>query len=123
MNETHIQKDCWDKFSIIANFLALLIVPMVVGYYGSLINTTLKEKEIKVKYIEIAVDILSEKPSSDSKALRNWAINMLVRYSPLDIKDEAITELKRTALPRKNYLLDETGEIITDEKGNPILSE
>ena len=98
MNDSHNQKDCWDKLSIIA----LALFPIIIGVCGYFINTNLKEKEIRVKYIEIAVDILSEKPSSDSKALRDWAIDVLEAYSTVDIKDEAISELRQTALPRKN---------------------
>ena len=45
MVEANIRKDRWDKFSIIANFVALALVPIVLGIYGSSINTTLKEKE------------------------------------------------------------------------------
>jgi len=102
MGEANIRKDGWDMFSIIANPIILALVPIVLGFYGSSINKTLKEKEIGVKYIEIATDLLSEKPSSDSKALRDWAIDVIQTYSLVPFSKEAISELRQTALPRKN---------------------
>jgi len=123
MGEANIRKDGWDMFSIIANPIILALVPIVLAFYGSSINKTLKEKEIGVKYIEIATELLSEKPSSDSKALRDWAIDVIQTYSLVPFSKEAIAELERTALPRKHYLTDEAGDIITDEEGNPIITD
>jgi hypothetical protein len=102
MNDSHIQKDCWDKCSIIANCFAAVCVPIIIVVCGLLINTNLKEKETNVKYVEIAVDILSEKPNPDSKSpLREWAIDVLKVYSPVDITDEVESELRNYGLPRK----------------------
>jgi hypothetical protein len=123
MVEANIRKDRWDKFSIIANFVALALVPIVLGIYGSSINTTLKEKEIRVKYIEIATEILSEKPSPDSRALRSWAIDVIQTYSLVPFSNEAIVELERTALPRKHYLIDDAGNIITNDEGKSVIIE
>jgi hypothetical protein len=120
-NNCASQKDCWDKFKIIINVFALIAVPVLIGLYGHFINSTLKKKEIEVKYIEIAVSILREKPNDETAGLRNWAVDVLRSYSPIPINKDVIEELKHNPLPGLMYLTDQKGKIITDEKDEPII--
>lgn len=117
------QKDRWDKSQIIVSILSSILIPIVIALAGYFINDTIKDREIRLKYIEIAINILSEKPSQDSIGLRLWAIDIVAKYSELKLSDDALEELKRTALPLRKVLQDENGDIITDEKGDPILLE
>lgn len=117
------QKDCWDKSKIIINTVALIAVPVLIAFYGHSINLTLKKKEIEVKYIEIAVSVLRERPSDETAGLRNWAVDVLSSYSPIPISTDVIEELKRNPLPGSMYLTDQKGDIITDEKGEPIIKK
>jgi len=112
-----LQKDWWDKLQIIA----VIAVPIVIGISGYFINSTLKQREIEVRYLENAVSILREKPNEETVALRNWAVEILRSYSPIPISAEAIEEIKRKPLPGRIYLTTEKGEVLTDEKGNPIV--
>jgi hypothetical protein len=111
-----MQKDGWDKFKIIA----VLILPIVIGVCGYFINSTLKQREIKVRYVEIAVNILREKPRQETNALRDWAVDVLSSYSPIPLRADAINELKQNPLPGHAFLTDERGNFITDENGNRI---
>jgi hypothetical protein len=124
MNNTQnskFQKDWWDKSKIVINVLALIIVPGVITYYGNSINSTLKEMEIKVKYVEIAAGILSEKPGEETNALRDWAIKVIDSCSIVPLGPNAIEELRRNPMPGSGYLTDEKGNIYTDERGEPYI--
>jgi hypothetical protein len=113
-NSTLPKKDAWDKFQIIL----VALIPIVLSVCGMKIDKTLKEREIKAKYIEIATGILRDKPSEDTLALRTWAIDVVQKYSQVPLTKEAVEELRQTALPVKSYLIDEQGNFYTDEKGN-----
>ena len=114
-----MQKDLWDKFKIIAALIAAL-TPIVIGACGYFINLTLKERETKVRYVEIAVSILREKPHQETKALRDWAVDVVSSYSPIPLSTDAINELKQNPLPGHAFLTDESGNFITDENGDRI---
>ena len=111
------KKDGWDKFQICINFSAIVVIAGV----GLFVNSSLKSREVNVKYVEMAVDILRAKPDESQKNLRGWAINLINTYSKVPLPVEAQQELKTNSLPKGAVLTDENGSAITDEKGNAIL--
>ena len=52
---------------------------MLIGYW---LNGIRHKREMAVKMIEIALGILTAKPEPENKALREWAVNILVLNSP-----------------------------------------
>jgi len=110
------KKDGWDKFQIWINFAAVAVIAGV----GLIVDSTLKNREVNLKYVQVAVDILRVKPEESSKNLRKWAIDVINEYSKIPLSLEAQEELKTNALPVGNYLADPQGNIITDPNGNPI---
>src|SRR5208283_3215588 len=57
-----------------------LIVTLLIAFFGFRINCTLKDKEIKVKYVEIAAGILRDKNmDTNNKPIRDWAIDVLYK--------------------------------------------
>lgn len=138
--EAEKAKDRWDKWHIIANSVAILLVPALVGFFGYQINAAIKDKEISQKYVEVAIGILRGDPDKESLALREWAINIINANSPVKLDPKVREELKRKPLrpvrlaqPLKpnssasstptKYLIDEKGNILTDEKGNLLTSD
>lgn len=139
-NEISKNKDSWDKWHIIANSFAILLVPILVGYFGYQINAAIKDKEISQKYVELAIGILRGDPDKESPALREWAINIINTNSLVKLDPKAREELKRKPLrpvrlaqplrPNVNapgapttYLIDEKGNVLADEKGNLLTSD
>ncbi len=133
-------KDRWDKFHVIANSVAILLVPILVGYFGYQINAAIKDKEISQKYVELAIGILRGDPDKESPALREWAINIINVNSPVKLDPKVREELKHKPLrpvrltqpltpnavtssaPLK-YLIDEKGQVLADENGNLLTTE
>ena len=137
---TEKAKDLWDKWHIIANSFAILLVPILIGYFGYQINAAIKDKEISQKYVELAIGILRGDPDKESPALREWAINIINTNSLVKLDPKAREELKRKPLrpvrlaqpltsnvnapaAPTSYLLDEKGNVLADEKGNLLTSE
>jgi hypothetical protein len=111
-------KNFWDKAQIIGTVL----IPVVLAIFGFFINNTIKEKEIKLQYIEMALGILREEPSQDSIGLRLWAIDVVQKYSIVGFSEEALEELKKSALPYRKILKDTEGKIIRGTDGKPIFT-
>jgi len=73
--------------------------------------------------IELSIDILTIKPSKEADPLREWAIDILDRYSEVPISEEAKNELKKRSIREASYLLTENGKRILTESGDPIILE
>lgn len=117
-------KDLWDKAEILAKVIASIVIPILIFVYGNKINATLKEKEIGVKYIEIATNILTQQPKNTPVSIRKWAIEVLNVYSEkVPFSQEVINELHEKPLLNHKYATTESGQVITDEAGNPLTIE
>lgn len=84
-------------------------------------NYIQKQVELNQKYIEIAVGILNGKPTPETIPLRDWAIDIIDKYSEIKLSKEAKKLLKEKPLSKIQYLTDEKRNYITDEKGNRLI--
>jgi hypothetical protein len=113
------KKDGWDKFQVWINFIAVIVIASI----GLIVDSTLKSREVNVKYVEMAVDILKTKPVESPKNLRMWAIDVVNKYSKVPLSIEVQEELKTNSLPGGTVLTTEDGKVITTEDGKAILVE
>jgi hypothetical protein len=99
----------WYKWEIVGKICAGIVIPIAVvliSYFYSdylkekeIINSdAAKEKEIQTRYIEIASQILQQKPDESNKGVRLWAIEILKRYSPILISPQVEKELQKQPL-------------------------
>ena len=88
----------WKKVETIAKITSLVLVPIVLAIIGALINNSIKGKELKLKYVELAVNILKEEPNEKTKNLREWAIKNINDYSQIKMSAEVQKELEKNVL-------------------------
>ncbi|WP_238866536.1 hypothetical protein [Achromobacter xylosoxidans] len=74
-------KDLLDKAKDWAQILSLIAIPVVVAYVGSDIQSSVKERELRRDYVQIATGILGSKDTTP--ALRSWAVQILEVHSPV----------------------------------------
>lgn len=91
-------KDIWDKVSVISVLLASALVPLVVAFVGNAYTSALKQSENRLKYTELAIGILREKPSPDSQDIRSWAVDIINQYSGVPLSRGARQQLLRSQL-------------------------
>ncbi|ELB2110463.1 hypothetical protein QNZ63_004648 [Vibrio parahaemolyticus] len=60
-----------------------------MGLIGHWSTEAIKSKENSLKYTELALNVLNEKPSEEKRALREWATDVLNAHSGVRIKAEA----------------------------------
>jgi VIT1/CCC1 family predicted Fe2+/Mn2+ transporter len=71
------KKDIWDKLSSLAALFASVLVPIVIAVIGHSYTSALKESENRVKYTELAISILKDKPEKETNDVRAWAIDVI----------------------------------------------
>lgn len=91
-------KDIWDKLTATSALLASVLVPIAVAVVGNAYTSALKESETRLKYTEIAVAILKERPLPDTQNVRGWAVDVLNKYSGVPIDQKAREELLRVPI-------------------------
>jgi Negative regulator of beta-lactamase expression len=84
----------------VSKILAAIALPFILLYLGNDFTASLKDKDIHQKYVEIAVGILTNEPTEETKELRSWAVQVINRYAEIkiDAKLESIL-VDQTALP------------------------
>ena len=73
-------RDFWDILKIIGGSI---IVPLVVGTGAYSVNNALKERDVRVRMVELALDVLKRpaQPSDANDPMRQWATNLINQYS------------------------------------------
>lgn len=85
--------DFWEKFKAITTSISVIIIPIVIGYIGNIYTQATKEKEIQSRFVELAINILNQKPTDESRNLRQWATNVIDHYSGVKLSDTVRREL------------------------------
>ncbi len=94
-------KDLWDKIQAAAIAVSAAAIPLVIAIVGNSYNASTKEKEIRLKTVEIAINVLSQDPKVNPSLpqLREWAITVVDNYSGIPLTASAREELLKNALP------------------------
>lgn len=88
--------DFWEKAKTIATVLASVVIPLVALIVGNQYSAALKERELEGKFVELAVSILKEQPDKQSKNLRDWATQVITKYSRVPLSPELTSDLINT---------------------------
>lgn len=92
--------DWWERAKTSSGIVAAIIIPVVVLVVGNRYSAAIKERELEGKFVELAVSILKEQPDKQSRSLRDWATQVITRYSGVPLSEEAKKELiETTPLP------------------------
>lgn len=70
----------WKKAEIVASILASIALPLILGFGGWWVNKSINERELRVKYIDIAAKVLQlDQLSSkiDQSSVRDWAFQII----------------------------------------------
>lgn len=99
MPDEHAPKDTWDKLAQLGNLLAIIAIPVVLGVYGNVVSQSISDQETSLAYVQLAVSLLGEAPDEQNeadKALRDWAVRILQRYS-----DEPMKQAREALINRR----------------------
>jgi len=77
-----------------------IALPLVIVLVGHWLATATKEKETQAHYVDIAVSILREPAKPDNSEIREWATEVISRYSPIPLPSQAAAQLRDAGLDR-----------------------
>ena len=100
-NKKSESKDFWEILKIIGIFVGAIGVPVVIALVGNSVSLSLKDQDVRLKMVELAIDILKEEPKQTYKeqiAIRRWAIDVVNAYSDVKLPADAISELERNSI-------------------------
>lgn len=80
--------DPWEKAKVISTILSAIVIPVVLIWIGNSFTSSLKERELQGKFVELAVQILREEPSKQASGLREWATQVMNKYSGVPLSSE-----------------------------------
>jgi hypothetical protein len=86
-------KESGGKLRAISGLLASVVIPIVVVFASSEYTSAVSEREMKTRYVELAVGILSSEPDEYSTGIRKWATDIVNSYSEVSIPAQAKDEL------------------------------
>jgi len=92
-------KDIWEIRKDKALTFAGIVTPIVIAVIGGCYNSSMKDSENRVRYVELAINQLRSPPTPETAALREWALNLLDSQSPIKLSPGAKEQLKTNALP------------------------
>lgn len=88
-----------NKFKLIAEIILIL----AGVYFGNVITTSLKNKELDLQILKLAVGVIGEKPSEEQEPLRLWAIEAFEKFADPKPSSEVIEMLKK--YPAKGFIM------------------
>ncbi len=108
------KKDVWDKIQIIG---IILIGPCLV-LAGNIYSSSIKEKEIQTKYVELALSILTTSSSKPNEELESWALDTINVNSEVKLSREAAGDIKKYLLLPEDIDIElRTNELKSFEDG------
>jgi hypothetical protein len=122
-NSENIELDpIWQKARITSVLIASVLIPIIVAFIGNSYTKAIKDNEIGVRYVELAIKILAEKPDSkpegtkdsnrlENKAVRKWAVEVIDHYSDVKLPTDAMEQLEMQLLIRN---VEEITDLIKD---------
>lgn len=95
-------KDIWDKITAASALIASVFIPIVLAVIGNSYSSAIKQSENSVKYTELAISILKEKPIDETQHIRDWAIEVVNQYSGVPMSAKVKEQLLRSRLVRSD---------------------
>jgi len=92
-------KDTLDKAKTIANIISLVAVPVILAVFGSLLQTAIKDREIRRDYVQLSVQILSQPNTAETNEIRHWARSVLTAHSPVPMSNMQLEQLEMYLSP------------------------
>ncbi len=94
-----------ERAKALSVIVATLFVPIVVAWIGTSATSTWDD-QVKLRYLELAIEVLKEPPTQSNVDLRAWAMEVLSESSPTRMDSKTLDNLKLTPLPPTAWYAD-----------------
>jgi hypothetical protein len=84
-NESGSNSNGWSKN---ISTIGTVLMPLVLLYLGHVYKESEEKSGLHEQYVELALQILEDDSTTEHPYLREWAIDIVHHYSPVDVTDE-----------------------------------
>jgi hypothetical protein len=113
--------DAWERAKSVSSIASAVVIPVVLLWVGNSFTSAIKERELQGKFVELAVQILREEPEKQALGLRDWATQVLDKYSGIPFSNETKKALvERTPLPSGAARYEGRKELGNTEQGDGL---
>ena len=102
----------WEKLRVLSSLFATILIPLVVLLAGHRYTAALKQSEIGIKYVELAISILTAAPEQQTAGLRRWAIDVINHHADVPLSSQAARELETQDLSAVLKMLHDTNKTV-----------
>jgi len=90
-------------FERIVRILAQVAIPVVIVVIGAQINHSVATMDVRLKYVELAVTMLTGEEDEVDQELRAWAVDVLQAYTPIPLSPETAQRLRMGEIVLSRY--------------------
>jgi hypothetical protein len=84
-SENAVDSSGWSKK---VSTIGSLLMPLVLLYLGHIYKEAEEKAGLQEHYVELALNILEDEANLQNPHLREWAIEIVHHYSPVDVNDD-----------------------------------
>ena len=84
----------WERTKILASVASTIVIPVLIAFVTNPYTSVLKQNELGVRYVEMALSILRAPPAEETEGLRKWAVEVVNKNSLVPLPPEALKELE-----------------------------
>lgn len=93
-----VSQDRLERWQSIASITSSIAIPLILAVIGYLVQNQISSDGLQKDYVEIAINILKENPSTQEKELRIWAATIIEKYSPIPFNQKVKSSLEQGPL-------------------------
>lgn len=80
----------------IFQILSAVAIPVILALIGYFVQSSLADAGLKKDYVQMALGVLKEQPTKENEQLRQWAIAVLDKNSPVTIPASLKSQLVKS---------------------------
>lgn len=81
--------DRWRGFEAVSGAIAKVLIPALIALVGWWFTAAIKQREIGATFVQLSIDILEEAPDKRPPGLTEWSMDIIDKYSGVDLSPAA----------------------------------
>ena len=82
-----------EKAKTAITLMSAVFIPIALAFVGNNYTQAQKERDIQAQFVKIAVEILQAPPTQENRNVRDWATQIINKYSGVPLSNAAQKDL------------------------------
>ncbi len=103
----------WRGFEAITGAIGKILIPGLIALVGWRFAASIKQREIGASFVQLSIDILEAVPDERPPGLTEWSMDIIDKYSGVDLSPEARRSLTQGPIRMPLELAPEERHIVS----------